>query len=67
MPDKDWQYPQDSQTLKSGYMEHRGNEPERGEMNDQQLADALGESVSTAHARIEDVTEHRTTDLSGED
>lgn len=39
----------------------------RGEMNDQRLADALDIGVADAHARIEDVTEHRTIDLSEED
>jgi hypothetical protein len=67
MPDKKWDLPADSGSNKSGYMEHRGNTPERGEMNDQQLADALDIGVQDAHARIEDVTEHRTTDLSDED
>jgi hypothetical protein len=51
----------------SAYMEHRGNEPQRGEFNDAQLAEATGEGVQRAHAQIEDVTEHRTTDLLDED
>jgi hypothetical protein len=64
---KDWKFPQDSKTDKSGYMEHQGRAPERGEFNDQQLADNLGIGVQNAHQRIEDVTEHRTSDLGDDD
>lgn len=59
---KPWPLPKDSNTDTSAFMEHRGG-TSRGEMNDQQLADALDVSVGEAHARIEDVTEHRSTDL----
>lgn len=72
MSDKKWPFPEDSKTDKSGYMEHRGGNaggkaPERGEFNDQGLASALDVSVNTAHEMIEDVTEHRSTDLDLED
>ena len=60
---KDWPFPQDSKSDKSGYMEHQGRTPERGEFNDQGLADATGIGVQHAHEIIEDVTEHRSVDL----
>lgn len=64
---RNWPYSEDSKTLTSGYMEHIGKSPERGEFNDQALADELGIGVPTAHDLIEDVTEHRSTDLLDED
>lgn len=59
-------WPMPENTGSSAYMEHRGP-TRRGEMTDQQLAEALDVSVPHAHEMIEGVTEHRTTDLDGED
>lgn len=69
---KPWPLPEDSNTDKSAFMEHRGKNqggkaPERGGMSDTSLANALDVSVSKAHEMIEGVTEHRSTDLDLED
>jgi len=63
---KTWPLPENN-SVRSGFMEHRGNQPERGEMSDQALADAAGIGVDKAHGMIDDVTEHRATDLLDED
>lgn len=66
MSKRKWDLPEDS-SGQSGFMEHRGNKPERGEMNDVALAEALDVGVAHAHDMIEGVTEHRTTDLDDDD
>lgn len=66
---KPWPLPEDSGSSKQdAYKEQSPDHRwDNGRMNDNMLAEALDESVQTAHAQIEDVTEHRTTDLNWED
>lgn len=65
MSARHWPLPADSGSSKiDAYKEQStDHRVDRGRLNDDRLAGELDISVQEAHRHIEDVTEHRTTDL----